>query len=176
MNDYDHITVDNIWRTDAPWGYDLTSVTIGNDITSIGDYAFIGCQQLSSLSIGDGGFRNCVVINSTVTGSRGNKGAIIGLNDNSTLRNLYLYGDNQNRAVGYGGSGTNVGRARKVTIGSGISSVTPAATDMANGFVYNNDRYYREGLELTLASNLSATGKHPVIAPRTLPSLATPTP
>ena len=395
MNNYDHITVDELWRTDAPWDWqDLKSVTIGNSITSIGDYAFIGCQQLSSLtigtgvttigtnafdhcdaltqvtlpasvsSIGDGGFRNCVgltrvniqrtsglatlgsnafygcdalqhivaptpalalqyktatnwssyaakmgadvggyafyatdeggtaayaitnetdlrnlasavndennpsisdgktfrqtanitlgstnfepigymgsycfsgtydggnytisglnvgtltgvslyglfgyvengtvrnvrlvnptvsidristysgaligytfgsgvtvencvVINPTVQGDGGYKGAIIGhnYNGNSTLRNLYFYGGNQNSAVGYGGSGTNVGRARKVTIGSGISSVTPAATDMVNGFVYNNERYYREGLELTLASNLSATGKHPV--------------
>jgi hypothetical protein len=30
-----------------------------------------------------------------------------------------------------------------------------------NGFVYNNDLYYREGLELTLANNLSEkTGYH----------------
>ena len=54
MNNYGHTTVDDIWRTDAPWGYNLTSVTIGNDITSIGNYAFIGCQQLSSLTIGSG--------------------------------------------------------------------------------------------------------------------------
>ena len=146
-------TVKNV-RLDSP------SVNVGNAINY--DYgALIGCADGHSGASTT--VENCVVINSTVTGSRGNKGAIIGLNDNSTLRNLYLYGDNQNRAVGYSiGSGTNVGRARKVTIGSGISSVTPAATDMANGFVYNNDRYYREGLELTLASNLSATGKHPV--------------
>ena len=32
-----------------------------------------------------------------------------------------------------------------VTIGSGITSVTPAATDMDNGFVYIDDLYYREG-------------------------------
>ena len=51
---YGYTTVNNLWRTDAPWGWDLTSVTIGNDITGIGDYAFIGCQQLSELSLGNG--------------------------------------------------------------------------------------------------------------------------
>lgn len=54
MNNYGHETVDGLWRTDAPWGYDLTSVTIGNSITSIGDYAFIGCQSLASITVGTG--------------------------------------------------------------------------------------------------------------------------
>ena len=54
IDNYGYTTVDDLWRTDAPWGYDLKSVTIGNNITSIGDYAFIGCQQLSSLTIGTG--------------------------------------------------------------------------------------------------------------------------
>ena len=53
MKNYGHDNAD-IWRTDAPWGYDLTSVTIGNSITSIGDYAFIGCQSLASITIGTG--------------------------------------------------------------------------------------------------------------------------
>jgi uncharacterized repeat protein (TIGR02543 family) len=53
MENYGHIN-DAIWHTTAPWGYNLTSVTIGNDITTIGNYAFIGCQQLSSLTIGSG--------------------------------------------------------------------------------------------------------------------------
>lgn len=54
--DYNHTTDGSTttWRTTAPWGWDLTSVTIGNEITSIGDYAFIGCQQLSELSLGKG--------------------------------------------------------------------------------------------------------------------------
>ncbi len=40
----------------APW-YSLrssiTSVTIGNDVTSIGEYAFYGCKSLASVTIGD---------------------------------------------------------------------------------------------------------------------------
>ena len=52
-NEYSHDNA-NIWHTDAPWGYDLTSVTIGNSITSIGKYAFCGCQQLATATIGTG--------------------------------------------------------------------------------------------------------------------------
>ena len=394
MNNYGHTTVDDLWRTDAPWGYDLTSVTIGNNITSIGDYAFIGCQQLSSLTIGTGvqtigtntfdhcdaltevtlpasvstlnagafkncvgltrlniqnsdalvtlgssglngtalqyivvptpalavqyktatnwsasagklrvafgdylftatdeggtaayaitnetdlrnlsdavmawnnasgdtfrqtanitlgntGFipignickalnkcfrgtydggdytisglqisksddygnyglfgrvengtvknvrlvspsvnvgnvnsqylycalvgdavsstvKNCVVITPTIEGIGGQKGAIIGFFDkNSYLHNLYFYGGNCNIAVGGGLSQiSNVCRARKVTLGSGIGSVSPDANSMDNGFVYNNERYYREKLTLTLTTNLSEkSGYHPV--------------
>ena len=106
---------------------------------------------------------NCVVINPTIQGSNTKRGAIIGRIDNSTLQNLYFCDGNYNDAIGFvhsGSSGTNVARARKVTLGSGIASVTPAATDMDNGFVYNNKRYYREGLELTLTTNLSEQGYH----------------
>ena len=123
---------------------------------------------------GTGGFsttvQNCVVISPNIEGSGSiYKGAIIGQNDNATLQNLYFYEGNLNNAIGKvggGSSGTNVGRARKVTLGSGIGSVTPAinptAISLDNGFVYNDTLYYREGAELTLASNLSATGKHTI--------------
>ena len=46
--------------------YDLTSVSIGNNVTSIGDYAFASCNALSSVtignsvtSIGEGAFSKC---------------------------------------------------------------------------------------------------------------------
>ena len=118
--------------------------------------------------------RNCVVIEPSVEGS-GNalygssKGAIIGKTSNTTLQNLYFYEGNLDNAIGSVGDGcssTNVGRARKVILGSGIGSVTPAitstATNLDNGFVDDdNNRYYREGLELTLANNLNIpTGYH----------------
>ena len=54
MKNYGYMTVDNIWKTNAPWGYDITSVTIGDGVTSIGDYAFIGCVNLASVTIGSG--------------------------------------------------------------------------------------------------------------------------
>ena len=53
MNNYDHTTVGGLWRTTAPWGYGLTSVTIGNGVTSIGNFAFIGCQSLATVTIGN---------------------------------------------------------------------------------------------------------------------------
>ena len=35
------------------WGGDFTSVTIGNSVTTIGDYAFYYCSSLTSVTIGD---------------------------------------------------------------------------------------------------------------------------
>ena len=42
MHDYGHTTVDNIWKTNAPWGYDITSVTIGSGVTEIAKGAING--------------------------------------------------------------------------------------------------------------------------------------
>ena len=53
MKTYGHTTVGGLWRTTAPWGYGLTSVTIGNGVTSIGNFAFIGCQSLATVTIGN---------------------------------------------------------------------------------------------------------------------------
>ena len=53
MKTYGHTTVGGLWRTTAPWGYGLTSVTIGNGVTSIGNFAFIGCQSLATATIGN---------------------------------------------------------------------------------------------------------------------------
>ena len=52
MKNYGHDNAD-IWHTDAPWGWQLTSVTIGNGVTSIGNFAFIGCQSLATVTIGN---------------------------------------------------------------------------------------------------------------------------
>ena len=55
MKTYGHTTdgKTTTWRTDAPWGWQLTSVTIGNGVTSIGNFAFIGCQSLATVTIGN---------------------------------------------------------------------------------------------------------------------------
>ena len=132
------------------------SVNMGNVSTSTNYGALIGYAYGSTV-------KNCVVINPTVEGSGGDKGAIIGENSGGTLQNLYFYGGNCDKAISNDGSYTSVGRARKVTIGSGISSVSPSATSMDNGFVYNNEHYYREGLALTLTTNLSATTGHHIV-------------
>ena len=88
--------------------------------------------------------KNCVVFSPTIGGSVSYEGSIIGSNNGSILENLYFY-DGSYNAIGNDYSGTDAVRARMVTIGSGITSVTPAATDMDNGFVYIDDLYYREG-------------------------------
>lgn len=54
MYDYGYTTVNSLWRTNAPWGWqNITSVTIGDGVTSIGNYAFIGAQNLASVTIGN---------------------------------------------------------------------------------------------------------------------------
>ena len=110
---------------------------------------------------------NCWVINPTVSASDPDSyyGAIIGQSNHKddVLTNLYVYDNHGYRVIGNYDSQhiTRVCRARKVTVGSGLGSVTPAATNMDYGFIYNNEKYYREGLQLTLNSNLSAgTGQH----------------
>ena len=54
MQNFDKNTTGNIWKTKAPWGTDITSVTIGDGVTSIGNYAFCGCQSLASVTLGSG--------------------------------------------------------------------------------------------------------------------------
>jgi uncharacterized repeat protein (TIGR02543 family) len=136
----------------------LINPTVNGDGTSLG--AIIGKTNNATV-------KNCVVFSPTIWGNVDNKGSIIGSNSRSTLENLYYYGGSYG-SIGQGGSDTNVtnvGRVRKVILGSGIGSVTPAinpaATSLDNGFVYNDELYYREGLELTLASSLNIpTGYH----------------
>ena len=110
---------------------------------------------------------NCHALQPTVsatgTGSGAKRiGAIAGETDNSSrLTNCCYYGGNAAQAMGYGNATlTRVGRARKVTLGSGIASVSPALTvgSGSNGFRYDGTDYYREGLELTVtpAAELTA--------------------
>jgi len=116
-------------------------------------------------SLSSGTAQNCFVINPTVSGTGTSYvGAICGYAHNGgfdyhcTLTNVYYYNSSLS-AIGFNNNSmcaslTNVGRARKVTLGSGIASVSPDATEPANGFVYDNVSYYREGLALSLTDNL----------------------
>ena len=133
------------------------SVNVGNVDSNDCYCALVAIAKSSTV-------KNCVVITPTIEGIGGIKGAIIGsFNNNSYLQNLYFYGGNCNIAAGGGSNISTVCRARKVTLGSGIGSVSPDANSMDNGFVYNNERYYREKLTLTLTTNLSEkSGYHMV--------------
>ena len=130
---------------------------ISPSVASNGTYAYVGTiAGFTNIAH----VENCWVYNPTVsaTGTDGVAGAIIGRSSDGSdvLTNLYFYDSNGGHsysAVKRNQSGhvTRVGRARKVTLGSGIT-VSQAATNMDYGFVYNNERYYREGLELTLTA------------------------
>lgn len=133
------------------------SVNVGNANSQYLYCALVGMAKSSTV-------KNCVVITPTIEGIGGQKGAIIGsFDNNSYLHNLYFYGGNCNIAVGDGPNISTVCRARKVTLGSGIGSVSSDANSMDNGFVYNNERYYREKLTLTLTTDLSEKSGYHIV-------------
>ena len=102
---------------------------------------------------------NCFVFSPNVSATNNQRyvGAIVGSIYSSfdKLTNSLFYSDaNYGFAGNYAnGNITNSGRARIVTLGSGIASVSPDASDMANGIVYQNKTYYREGVTLALPNN-----------------------
>ncbi|MBO4800403.1 MAG: leucine-rich repeat protein [Bacteroidaceae bacterium] len=116
-------------------------------------------------SLSNATVQNCFVINPNVSGTGTSYvGAICGYaynggsNYHCTLTNVYYYNSSLG-AIGFNNNSdfaslTRVGRARKVTLGSGMANVSPVATEPANGFVYDNVSYYREGLQLILTDNL----------------------
>ena len=117
---------------------------------------------------------NCHVFNPNVSSTNTSSifiGAIIGdiYNVNGKATNCYYYGGNVSMAIGNNqGSVTRVSAAHLVTLANNVTATPTIGTDGMNGFSYDSDNngtpenYYREGAELTLASNLSATGKHVV--------------
>ena len=121
---------------------------IGNLDGSLG--ALIGYAGHSNID-------NCVVINPTVSGHEA--AAIVGNLYQSQLTNCYLYDSNteHNYDLVYkesSSTSTNLARARKVTLDDNVTMSPADASDPVNGFVYNNESYYREGLQLTLSSNV----------------------
>ena len=114
--------------------------------------ALVGCTTDGSK------VENCFVFspNVSATNSQRYVGAIVGsIYSSEKLTNSLFYSDANYGIVGYyiNGSLTNSGRARIVTLGDGITSVSPDATDMANGIVCQNKTYYREGVTLALPNN-----------------------
>ena len=113
---------------------------------------------------------NCHAVNPTIsatgTGSEGKRlGALIGeLGIRSSVTNCYYYRGKQSNAIGYGVglNGriiTNVSAAHLVTPATGVTIQTEMAADL--GFSCDSDddgtpeNYWREGAELTLASDLT---------------------
>ena len=140
----------------------IVSATASSQYNKVG--ALVG--NLSAVNV-----QNCFVVSPTVSAAGSTKvGAICGYaysastDSYCTLTNVYYYNSSL-EAIGQHDNSqiskvTNVARARKVTAGDGVT-VSPAASDPANGFVYNNESYYREGLELTL-TGVSPTGYFPI--------------
>lgn len=110
-----------------------------------------------------GRVENCYAVSPTLSSpnySWPRLGALVGHFYNGTISNsYYIKGTgNATKGIGYNEHGNgDVLPVHKLTLGEGITSVSPDATNMANGFVYNNETYYREGLTLTLTDNLGNT-------------------
>ena len=51
MGNYRYQYVNGYRCTDAPWGWMITSVTIEDGVTTIGEYAFCGCDSLTSVTV-----------------------------------------------------------------------------------------------------------------------------
>ena len=137
----------------------LVSPSVTNNYSDV-HYVYVGA--LVGHIMDGSSVENCRVISPTVSvpnASNKHVGAIVGgISNSDGLTNSHFYSNTDYDLVGDNFSGNHSGRARKVTLGSNVSGISPAATDPANGFVYNNERYYREGLTLTLASNAPPTG------------------
>lgn len=144
----------------------LVSPTVTSDYYIYYDFAEVGA--LAGRMDEGSKMENCLVINPTVSASNSKKrvGAIVGnlyyKTDRLTNTLFYsttdygLYGDRHVLSTI-----TNSGRARKVTLGSGVSIESPAATSLEYGFVYEAETYYREGVTLTL-TGVSPTGYFPI--------------
>ena len=114
--------------------------------------------------------QNCFVVSPTISGAGSTKvGAICGYvysNDtyHCTLTNVYYYNSNL-EAIGYHANDfcthvTNVARARKITAGENVTIAAPAATE---GFTYDGDNYYREGLEMALGYSGNAPADYEIL-------------
>ena len=71
MGDYSSTKINGTYRTTAPWGWEITSVTIMRSVTTIGYMAFDGCTFLTSVTIpdsvttiGDWAFYKCTSLTS----------------------------------------------------------------------------------------------------------------
>ena len=134
-----------------------------------------GCKYYGGIvgfNTNTGTVSQCIYFGNSLGGNQ-YVGAIAGYNNGTVQTSYFTDSDirgkdkdgntlaNANSAVGQNSStGTvaaTVGPARKVTLGTGVSTTVPA-TNWDNGFTYGGNNYYRVGLELPLAYSPVPTG------------------
>ena len=127
--------------------------------------ALVGSTQINNNEAYRSTIENCQVINPTVyfntPGSQRWAGAIIGSTGGVYDRVSYCYFYDSNGHHGYAAigdtdpSGTivNTSVTRHITLGANVTTTTPAS-NRDNGFVYDGEHYYRQGLELVLGTTL----------------------
>ena len=137
----------------------LTSVIIGNSVTSIGDYAFASCTGLTSVtignsvtSIGNGAFQSCIGLSSfTVDSANPNYSVIDGVLFNKLKTILVNYPPNKT-GINYNipDSVTSIGDyafasctgLTSVTIGNSVTSIGDGAfqscTGLTSVYFYGN--------------------------------------
>ena len=110
--------------------YKLTSVNIGNSVTSIGDYAFSGCSGLTSVtipdsvtSIGEGAFVSCTGLTSIYY-----TGDVAGWCGISGLGNLMSYGSSS-KTLYIGGNKVE----GELTIPDGVTAIPASAFKGCSG-------------------------------------------
>lgn len=151
MGDYEDKYIDDEYRTTAPWGWNITSVTIEYGVTSIGDYAFYECTSLRSVtipdsvtSIGDYAFYWCycltsVTIPNSVTSIGHSAFSDTGYyNNEANWENDVLYIDNHLIAAKWTISGAYAIKPDTVTISKDAFSSCESLTDIIVPFTNAN--------------------------------------
>ena len=178
-------TISQFWGTYDGGNYTISNLKISNSNSKVGLFAELSdtgrvknvrlinpevetsCNYTTNVGslIGffSGRVENCYAVSPTLSSpnySWPRLGALVGHSYNGTISNCYYIKGtgNATKGIGFNEHGTgDVLPVHKLTLGEGIASISPDATNMANGFVYNNETYYREGLTLTLTDNLGTT-------------------
>jgi hypothetical protein len=115
------------------------ALTIPNNVTSIGDYAFASCTSLTSLTIGNGvtsigynSFNSCTSLTSVTLGSNVDSIGDYAFQDCSSLKSMTV----PDSVTSIGESAFNrCSSLNSVTIGSGVTSIGWFAFDACNSLI-----------------------------------------
>ena len=157
FNGYGHVVAFvNIDKADADY-QGLFGYTAGATISDIQftDSEITGNNHVGGIvGYADGGtVKNCLLFRDAVTATTG--GVIIGSRNGTTLTANFHNGstyNNQNTGVSTSEGDVNGGAfgARKIILANGIA-VDKDVTDPANGFLHGSQKYFCDGLELTVS-------------------------